>query len=159
MTGPDRRLSRGGRLARLVALAAALAVLAAGQVLDTNDWFPLGSLSQYATARDMDGTVLSVYLEADTVDGRRIGVPLDAREVGVGRAEIEGQLSRIVDDPSLLQALADARAELRPGRPPMRTLHLMRSERQLRDGVEVGSPSVEELATWQVRPDRAGAGA
>lgn len=123
-------------------------------MLDTNDLFPLGSLSQYATARDMDGTVRSVYLEADTADGRRVRVALDAREVGVGRAEVEGQLARVLADPSLLQALADARSELRPQEPPLRTLHLMRSERQLRDGVEVGTPAVEELATWRVLPDR-----
>lgn len=156
MTGPDHPLPRGARIGRTLALGAALVVLTAGQVVDTNDWFPLGSLSQYATARDLDGTVRSVYLEADTADGRRVRVPLDAREVGVGRAEIEGQLSRILADPSLLQALADARADLRPDRPALRTLHLMRSERQLRDGVEVGTPVVQELTTWQVPAGRDG---
>lgn len=154
-----RTLSRTGTLVRGVATVTALAVLGVGQWRDTNDLFPFGSLSQYATARDMNGTVRSVFLQADTAgtDGgagdERVRVPLDQHVVGVGRAEIEGQLSRIVADPSLLQGLAQAYAAMHPERPPLRRLHLMRSERRLRDGVVVGSPVVEQLATWTVRED------
>ena len=147
-----RPLSRAGLLARGVATVAALAVLGWGQWRDTNDLFPLGSLSQYATARDMNGTVRSVYLQADTDGAARVGVPLDQREVGVGRAEVEGQVSRIIEDPSLLQGLAEAHARMHPDRPPLRVLHLMRSERRLADGVAVGEPVVRELATWTVLP-------
>jgi hypothetical protein len=135
---------------RLTGVVAALAILAAGQFLDTNDPFPLGSLSQYASARDMDGTIQSVYLTADTDEARDVRIPLNQSVVGVGRAEIEGQLRRILAQPSLLQSLADAHAELKPDQPALRELRLMRSEQQLSDGYVVGEPTVEELARWTV---------
>lgn len=157
-----RTLSRAGLLTRGVVTLAVLAVLGYGQWRDTNDLFPFGSLSQYATARDMNGTVRSVFLQAETAGPdspgptagpdapERITVPLDQQVVGLGRAEVEGQLTRIVDDPSLLQGLAEAYSEMHPDRPPLRRLYLMRSERQLQDGVAVGTATVEELASWTV---------
>lgn len=145
-------LSPAGLVVRAVVTLAALGLLAYGQWADTNQTFPLGTLSQYATARDMDGTVRSLYLQADTDQQARLAVPLDQPVVGVGRAEVEGQLARIVADPSLLQDLADAYADLQPDAPPLRTLHLMRSEQRLHDGLVTGQPVVEELATWSVPP-------
>jgi hypothetical protein len=151
---PDtHRLSRTGFAVRAAATLAFLGVLAYGQIRDTNDLFPLGSLSQYATARDMNGTIRSVYLTADTAEASGERISLDQSVVGVGRAEIEGQLDRIVEHPRLLQSLAAAYAELHPNRPLLRVLHLMRSERQLRDGLVVGEPKTEELATWSVQPE------
>lgn len=169
MSPGTRTLSRAGTLTRGIATVAVLVVLGVGQWRDTNDLFPFGSLSQYATARSMDGTVRSVFLQADTVDTAgpdntagpddpgstnpedRITVPLDQQVVGVGRAEVEGQLALIVEDPSLLQGLAESYSELHPDRPPLRRLYLMRSQRQLQDGIAVGTATVEELVTWTVQ--------
>ncbi|RCS90544.1 hypothetical protein CIK61_18300, partial [Brevibacterium aurantiacum] len=49
---------------RLGATAVALIILTCGQFLNTNDFFPLGSLTQYATAKDLNGTVNSTCIEA-----------------------------------------------------------------------------------------------
>ena len=136
---------------RLGATFVALVVLTLGQLHDTNDYFPLGSLSQYATPRDMDGTVRSTYIMADTVSGDHVRVPLHKDGVGVGRADIESQLDRIVDDPSLLQGLADAWSELRPDADQYTALYVMRETTQLEDGLQAGEPTVEELTTWVVR--------
>ncbi len=136
---------------RLVAVAAALTVLVVGQVQDTNDLFPFGSLSQYATARDPDGTVRSVYVLADTTAGERVGVSLSATGVGVGRAEIENQLARLIADPSLLEGLADAHAGLHPDDPRYTALYLMRKTTQLSGGRPTGDVATEELARWTVR--------
>ncbi len=140
---------------RLSATAAALVLLAIGQLTDTNDLFPFGSLSQYATARDPNGTVRSAYLLADTDNssstGEQVRVPLDPRGVGVGRAEIENQLDRILAEPSLLQAIADAHAGLHPQEPRYRVLYLMRDTSQLEDGRPTGERSTEELTRWIVR--------
>ncbi|QDB78384.1 hypothetical protein FE251_02580 [Georgenia wutianyii] len=143
-----RRLSAAGLAARMVGTVAALGVLAYGQVADTNDLFPLGTLSQFATARDLDGTVRSTYLLADTAgeQGRRIA--MNEQTIGVARAEVEGQLQRIIDRPELMQSLVDAYAALQPGREPIETLYLMRSIQQLAGGYVVGEPEQVELLRW-----------
>ncbi len=143
-----RRMSAAGLTARVVATVAALGVLAYGQVADTNDLFPLGTLSQFATARDLNGTIRSTYLLADTAteDGRRIA--MNDRTIGVARAEVEGQLQRILDHPELMQSLVDGYAALKPGREPIETLYLMRSVQQLEDGYVVGEPEQVELLRW-----------
>jgi hypothetical protein len=51
---PLSRLSVGWRIG---VTAIALVILTCGQLLNTNDFFPLGSLTQYATAKDLNGTV------------------------------------------------------------------------------------------------------
>lgn len=145
------RLTRTGLWSRLSLTAVALVILALGQLHDTNDYFPLGSLSQYASPRDMDGVVRSTYMLADTASGDRVRVPLHADGVGVGRADIESQLDRILDDPSLLQAIAEAWSELHPDADPYVKLYLMRDTHQLADGIRQGDPTTEELTTWEVR--------
>jgi hypothetical protein len=72
--------------------------------------------------------------------------------VGVGRADIESQLDRIVDDPSLLQAIADSWSDLHPDAVPYVKLYVMRSTYQLKDGLQQGEPDIEQLTSWEVRP-------
>ncbi len=147
-----RRLSRSGRAWRLAAVVLCFGVLTAAQVVDTDDYFPLGSLSQYGAPKDLNGTVRSVFLEArypGESQPRLLGMSHGA--TGVARGEVEGQLSRFVDDPSLLQAIANAHAQLRPGSPQPEELYLRRSVQQLRDGHAVGDPEVLTLAQWRVR--------
>lgn len=148
---PPPPLGTFARLWRLSAIVVGLCILGYGQLADTNDIFPLGSLSQYGKARDPNGTVTTFYLEADTTAGTRVRVPLDPRGVGVGRSEIESQVGRIRADHSLLQAIADAQAGLHPDRPQYRTVYLMISTRQLKDGKAVGEPKITQNVEWQVR--------
>lgn len=145
-----RRLGRVAVTWRVTAVALCLAVLTLGQLTDDNDLFPLGSLSQYATARDPNGTVNSAYVLADTTDGTTVLVPLTPTGVGVGRAEIENQIPRIVADPSLLGALADAHAGLHPDEPRYTRLVLFRTVAQLRDGRATGEVTETELTSWDV---------
>ncbi len=148
---PVRRLGRTGAAWRLGATAVVLAVLVAGQVNDTDDYFPLGSLSQYGAPKDLNGSVRSVYLEGLLPGGTEpVVIGLSHASTGVARGEIEGQLGRFVDDPSLLQSLADAYAQLRPERPQPEVLYLRRSVVQLRDGHAVGEPEILTLAEWEV---------
>lgn len=148
---PVRRLGRVGVAWRVGATAVVLAVLVAGQVNDTDDYFPLGSLSQYGAPKDLNGTVRSVYLEG-LLPGETepVVIGLSHASTGVARGEIEGQLGRFVDDPALLQSLADAYAQLRPERPQPEVLYLRRSVVQLQDGHAVGEPEILTLATWEV---------
>ncbi|WP_432510234.1 hypothetical protein [Kineococcus sp. SYSU DK001] len=141
-------LSRGSVAWRVGAVGAGLAVLLGGQLVDTNDWFPLGSLSQYATPRPADGSVVTTSLEGTTVDGEVVQVPLTPAGVGLSRAEVEGQGQRIIAHPGLLGDLARSRAALHPDAAPLRELRLVRSERRLRDARLVGPTDVRVLATW-----------
>jgi hypothetical protein len=151
-TAPGRVLGRAARTWRLAVAGVGLTVLLAAQFVDTNDWFPLGSLSQYASAHDPAGTVRSVHLDAVDSTGATVQVPLDPTGVGVGRAEIEGQLGRILADPALLQSIADAHTALHPDEPAYVEIQVVRSTRQLQGGRPVGDAVLETLATWQVQP-------
>jgi hypothetical protein len=144
-------MGRVGIAVRLAATAAVLSVLAVGQLTDSNDLFPFGALSQYATPRDMDGTVRSTFLLVETINGDERRLPITPSDVGVSRAEVESQVSRIRSDPSLLQPLANAYEKLRPDADRFAVMHLMRETFQLVDGVRQGEPETEELARWAVQ--------
>ncbi|PJI93991.1 hypothetical protein [Luteimicrobium subarcticum] len=159
---PVRRLGRVGRTWRLAAAGTGLVVLVVAQLippstLDTNDWFPLGSLSQYAFAGDPNGVVASSGVVGVTADGTEVSVWLDQMGIGVGHAEIEAQVDRIVADPSLLQDVADAYAWRFPDRAPLVEVRLERTTTQLHDGKPTADRSTEVLATWDVE-DAGGSG-
>lgn len=144
------RLSARSVAWRLIAVVGCLVVLTVAQLTDTDDYFPLSRLSQYALAPGPDGIVKSTYILAHNTDGEQVRVPLNATGVGIGRAEVEGQLSRIIDDPSLLQAIANAWAELHPDQPHYQRLYLKRDVYQLVDGKPAGDRETIELAVWEV---------
>jgi hypothetical protein len=149
--GATRRLSRASTAWRVAAAFAGIAALIHGTLADSDDYFPFGSMAQYATAHDLDAKVRSTYMLADTESGRqRVRVPLNATGTGIGRAEVEGQLDRLVADPSLLQTIADAYEAIHPDRDHYTALYLMRDVHQLRDGYQAGPPVTVELARWIV---------
>ena len=150
--GATLHLSRRGRAWRVGVALAGIAALTHGTVADSDDYFPFGSMAQYASAHDLNGQVRSVYMLADTESGRRrVPVALHATGTGIGRAEVEGQLGRFLADPSLMQVIADAYRALHPDRDQYTTLYLMRDTYQLRDGYQTGQPATEQLAEWDVR--------
>ncbi|MGI4894783.1 MAG: hypothetical protein ACRYF3_06700 [Janthinobacterium lividum] len=145
-------LSKGQVGWRLGVMALGLLVLLGAQVADTNDWFPLGSLSQYATPRPADGSVVTTSLEGTTDDGTIVQVPLSPASIGMSRAEVESQGARIIENPDLLGGLARSRSQLHPDAIALRELRLVRSERQLRAARLVGPTEVRVLATWVAGP-------
>lgn len=147
-TGTGGTLAPISRFWRVSVATAGLAILGVAQVVDTNDWFPLGSLSQYGAAKDPNGSVVSFHVEALTTTGERIPVRLTPNGVGVGRSEVESQVARIRADPSVLQGIVDAHAGLHPSQPAFVQVYLMREQRQLRDGRAVGEPTVREVVAW-----------
>lgn len=145
--GPPR-LSVPRSAWRVLVLVVGLAVLLGAQLRDTNDWFPLGSLSQYATPRASDGTVVSTYLEGTTADGEVVRVALSPGSVGLSRSELESQQLRVIDHPELLGDLARSRAALHPSAPLLDGLRLVRSSQRLRDATASGAPELTVLAQW-----------
>ena len=144
------RLSPRGRAARLAACGLALAGLAYGTVLGSDDDFPFGPMVQYAFAADPNGVIPDLYIQAVTTAGTTVKVKLSPDGVGIGRAEIEGQLDAIVRDPSRLQAVADAQRRLHPDEPQFTHLTMLVRETHLRNGVAVGD-TTRLLAEWAVR--------
>lgn len=143
-----------GRGWRICAILVALVILVVGQVRNDDDLFPLGSLAQYASAQNLNGSVRSVFMTADfPVDGENEAVlgqkiSLNQAVVGVGRGEIEGQLQRFIEDPELLAVLGRAYVELNPGAVPPEALYLKRSIRSLKDGTPTGEETIEVIVEW-----------
>ncbi|MBI9114538.1 hypothetical protein [Sanguibacter suaedae] len=152
---PTRTLGTASKAWRLVAVVAALSVLTTSQFLRSNDFFPLGSLSQYAKGTDPDAPVRSTGMTALTTDGTEVEVSLNARGVGVERAEVEGQVQRIVDDPSLLEAIARGHAGLHPDEPRYVHITMHRTSQEMRDGTPTGESTREVLTEWTVRDEEA----
>lgn len=128
-----------------------LVILSIAQVLSTNDWFPLGSLSQYSYGRPLNAPTKSVRIVAMTEAGKERNVPLNPRGVGVGRAEIEGQVNRIIEHPEMLEGIARAWSGLHPNAPGYVHLRMERVTRYIEDGVPTGESSVEVLTEWAVK--------
>lgn len=117
---------------------------------DDHEW-PFGPMSQFAfEVRDDGGTVRSVYVEARTVGGGLVRVPLSAEGIGLPRSEIEEQLWRFEQDPSLLQTIAVAHARRHPQQPRYRIVFLRNQITRLEHGKAV-SYRVVTPATWVVR--------
>lgn len=138
-----------GRRVRTAGFVLGLVLLVAGTVAGQDDHFPFGPFRMYSTADDPDGRVLSTYLQAVDADGvvvDRVG----EQHIGLRRAEYEGQLSRVVEQPEVLGELAGVFATRHPDRPPWVELRVVQTAYQLVDGVPQGE-TAQVLATWRAR--------
>ncbi len=149
-SGDGEALPRVGRVWRLAAVTVVALLLAYGTVRGTDDLFPFGPFVMYAFSVPSDGEIRSTWVEADLATGRRVQVPLSPAGVGLRRAEIEGQLPRIVRQPSRLQALAVAHHRLHPREPGYSRLYVLTRVTRLHQGVAAGS-SVKVTSQWTVR--------
>lgn len=158
-----RRLTGPGRWWRLGVVVVAFVGLAYGTTIGSDDAFPFGPLSQYAGRIDSTGgEVVSTYVTADVQlheyslhgDGPIVldqTVRLRQVEVGLGRADVEGRIGDIVENPSMLQALARAHRELRPNDMQFVNLYLKQDTQLLENGRAVGPKTTKVLAKWVVR--------
>ena len=139
-------LSAASRAVRAGAFLVGLALLLTGSAVGQDDHFPFGPFRMYSTADDPDGRVLSTYLQAVDAEGvvvARVG----ERDIGLRRAEYEGQLSRVVDEPAVLGELADVFARRHPDRPRWVEVSVVQTAYELVDGEPTGERT-EVLATW-----------
>lgn len=131
------RLSRTGRASRLLATGAVLAVLLAGTVWGVDDTFPFGPFRMYSTRADPDAPVVSTRVVGLTAAGEE--VRLSGGQVGLRRAEFEGQLPRIESQPELLGLLADSYAERNPDAEELVDVQVVQRRFELRDGQRTGA--------------------
>jgi hypothetical protein len=130
------RLSRAGRASRLAATAVVLALLLAGTVWGTDDSFPFGPFRMYSTRADPNAPVISTRVVGLTGTGEE--VRLSGGQVGLRRAEFEGQIARITEHPELLGLLADSYAERNPGSPDLVEVQVVHRRFELRNGTRTG---------------------
>ncbi|RZU32834.1 hypothetical protein [Blastococcus saxobsidens] len=140
-TAPDPlteelRLTPTGRLWRLLAAAVVLALLLAGTVWGDDDEFPFGPFRMYSTRADPNAPVTSTRTVGLTEAGEE--VRLSGGEVGLRRAEFEGQLPRIAEHPELLGLLADAFAEADPSAPDLVSVQVVQRRFELVEGRRTG---------------------
>ena len=137
-------MTRTGRAVRLGAMAAAAVLLVLGSLVGSDDWFPFGPFRMYATSGRATGAVRTATLVGVTESGDE--VELRAGEVGLRRAELEGQFPRFRRDPSLLGALA-RRYDERWGT-DLVAVRLEEEVRRVVDRVPTGEVEREVVASW-----------
>ncbi|MGY1749867.1 hypothetical protein [Modestobacter sp. SYSU DS0511] len=142
------RLTSAGRRARLAAAAVVLALLLAGTVWGDDDAFPFGPFRMYSTRANPDTPVTSTRVVGLTPAGTE--VRLSGGEVGLRRAEFEGQLPRIHRDPSLLGLLADSYAEHHPDAEELVEVQVVQRRFELSDGQRTGEVSDRVLIEYQL---------
>ncbi|WP_091536759.1 hypothetical protein [Modestobacter sp. DSM 44400] len=152
---PDRateadvvRLSAGGRAARLASAAVVLALLLVGTVWANDSAFPFGPFRMYSTRADPNAPVISTRVVGLTGAGEE--VRLSGGEVGLRRAEFEGQLSRLEADPELLGLLADQFAERHPSAPGLVSVQVVQRRFELRNGTQTGAFEDTVLVAYEL---------
>lgn len=142
-------LSPAGRRVRLAATGVVLALLLGGTVWGTDSDFPFGPFRMYSTRADPDRPVVSTSVVGVTADGDQ--VRLSGGEVGLRRAEFEGQLPRLVDQPELLGLLADSYAEGHPEAEPLVAVRVVQRRHALDGGRRTGEVTESVLVDHAVR--------
>lgn len=142
------RLTPAGRLARLAATLVVLALVLAGTLWGDDDTFPFGPFRMYSTRADPNAPVISTRTVGVTGTGEE--VRLSGGEVGLRRAEFEGQLDRIQARPELLGLLADSFAEQHPDAPDLVAVQVVQRRFELSAGRQTGEYSDRVLVEYDL---------
>lgn len=150
--GAEPPLRTGGRAVRLVVTAVCGLLLLAGTAVGQDDAFPFGPFRMYATTDSADRPVASTRMEGVDARGRRF--PLRGEQVGLRRAEVEGQLVRFRRDPRLLAAVADAYDARHPDGPALARIDIVVRNLALSGGVPTGAYTDTVMVSWDAADGR-----
>jgi hypothetical protein len=142
-----RQLRRIGLGWRLAATLVGIALLLAGTFWGEDDHFPFGPFKMYASAVDPDAPTEDTRVEAVDATGNEL--LLTPGNTGIRRAEFEGQLDRIQDQPALLSAVAEAYQRRNPQAPELIEVRVVVRWHEVRDFEVTGQWRDEVVATWQ----------
>jgi hypothetical protein len=145
------RLSPAARAARLVAVLAVLALVLAGTVWGDDDAFPFGPFRMYSTRADPDAPVISTRVVGLTAAGEE--VRLSGGQVGLRRAEFEGQLPRIAENPELLGLLADSYADKHPDAADLVEVQVVQRRFELSSGQRTGAFADHVVVEYDLAED------
>ncbi len=143
------RLSRASLAWRTAALAGGCILAVLGTAVWNDGAWPFAPMSQFAFYVGTESEIRASYVDALWTDGLTRPMDLSAKGVGIGRAEIEGKIAPIVENPSMLQDLAVRQKLLHPDEPQPVRLWLRQRVTTLHDGVPTGT-TVETLTEWTV---------
>ena len=141
-------LSPTGRRVRLAATGLVLALLLGGTLWGNDSEFPFGPFRMYSTRADPDRPVVSTSVVGVTADGDE--VRLSGGEVGLRRAEFEGQLDRLIEQPELLGLLAESYAAGHPDAEPLVAVRVVQRRHALDDGRRTGEVTESVLVDHTV---------
>jgi hypothetical protein len=141
------RLTRPALAWRSLALAAGTLLVTYGTLFGNDVDWPFAPMAQFAFRVGRDDAIHSTFLQARTRTGKVITVPITPTNLGIARAEIEGQQPAIIREPRLLGDLAGAYARLHPDRPPLTQLWLRDRVTVLKNGRAAGV-HVDTLVGW-----------
>jgi len=145
------RLSPAGRAGRLAAALVVLALILAGTVWGDDDAFPFGPFRMYSTRADPNQPVISTRVVGLTATGEEIR--LSGGQVGLRRAEFEGQIPRVEAHPELLGLLADSYAERNPSAPELVEVQVIQRRFELSEGQQTGEFSDEVVVDHDLPED------
>ena len=139
--GPEvtvRRLGAASLAWRSVLLLIGVVLVVRGTLFRQDADWPFAPMSQFAFRTGPNDAIHSTFLEARNTADQVMVIPISRTQVGIARAEIEGQLPDIVREPSLLGDLAVSYRRLHPGEPPLEQLWLRDRVTDLYKGRAVG---------------------
>lgn len=141
-------LSARGRRIRIGVTLVVAGLLLYGTLWGQDDLFPIGPFRMYATTDQLNAPVFDTRFEL--VDTTGATVELTEVNTGIRRAEIEGQLTRIEQDPSLLRVIDEAYVSLNPHAAAPVLVRVVVRWHQLKNGLETGVYTDQTVATWDV---------
>ncbi len=142
-----KRVSGRGLLWRAVALAVGTLLIVNGSVYGNDTHWPFASMGQFAFRVGDNDVIRSTFLAAVDEDGNLQRVALSHNNIGIARAEVEGQQRNFILQPELLDTLAGNYARRHPGAPALTQLWLCQDVTQLYKGRETGT-SIETMVGW-----------
>lgn len=142
------RLPAAGRIRRLAATIVVLALLVVGTLWGNDSAFPFGPFRMYSTRADPNAPVISTRVVGLTDSGAE--VRLSGGEVGLRRAEFEGQLLRLTEHPALLGLLAESFAGRHPSAPHLSEVAIVQRHFELRNGTRTGGYADTVLVEYQL---------
>ena len=121
---------------RITITMVVLALVTATTFWGGDDFFPFAPFKMYSFSKELDGWAGSTRVEVVNAEGERFSLTEDA--TGFRRAEVEGQKSRFVEDPSLLEHIAEAYEDTNPDKPEIVTIEIIERRYKLEDGHQTG---------------------
>jgi hypothetical protein len=118
-----------------------------GSVYGNDTHWPFASMGQFAFRTGTNDSIRSTFLAAVDEDGMLQRVALSPRNIGIARAEVEGQQRNFILEPELLNTLADNYAKRHPDSPALVQLWLCQDITKLYKGREAGT-SIETMVGW-----------
>lgn len=149
-TGVER-LTAAGRAWR-TGLVLVLAVLfGLGSTVGDDHWWPFAPWRMFSTSTDPNRAVVSTIMEVRTTHtpDEWVWTSLSLRNIGLNRAEVEGRLGQIREDPDMLATIAEAHERLRPHRARFVGIRIVFERHLLEGGKPTGEITREVIATWE----------